>query len=74
MEYMDVGNLQDIMRQIGPIPEIILGAMAYQILKGLEYLHKVKRVVHRDIKPLNILMNKKGYVSQLSCVILTVEL
>ena len=63
LEFMDAGTLQDIVKTIGPIPEIILGAMAHQVLKGLEYLHKVKRVIHRDIKPSNILLNKKGFVS-----------
>ena len=36
--------------------------MTVQILKGIEYLHKVKKVIHRDIKPSNILINKKGCV------------
>ena len=62
LEYMDAGTLQDIIKAIGPIPEVILGAMAHQVIKGLEYLHKVKRVIHRDIKPSNILLNKNGYV------------
>jgi len=33
---MDAGTLQDIIKLIGPIPEVILGAMAYQVIKGLE--------------------------------------
>ena len=36
--------------------------MTVQILRGIEYLHKVKKVIHRDIKPSNILINKKGCV------------
>jgi serine/threonine protein kinase len=62
LEYMDAGTLQDIMKRIGPIPEVILGLIAHQALKGLEYLHKVQRVIHRDIKPSNILLNSEGYV------------
>ena len=30
--------------------------LAYQIIKGIEYLHS-KRVIHRDLKPQNILVN-----------------
>eukprot|EP00826_Nyctotherus_ovalis_P019001 TRINITY_DN1578_c0_g1_i2.p1 TRINITY_DN1578_c0_g1~~TRINITY_DN1578_c0_g1_i2.p1 ORF type:complete len:305 (+),score=62.40 TRINITY_DN1578_c0_g1_i2:313-1227(+) len=62
LEYMDTGTLQDIVKKIGAIPDIMLGAIAHQVLKGLEYLHKVKRVIHRDIKPSNILLNKQGFV------------
>ena len=32
------------------------------MLRGLEYLHKEKKVIHRDIKPSNILVNKKGHL------------
>lgn len=34
--------------------------MSIQMLKGLDYLHREKKVIHRDIKPSNILVNKKG--------------
>ena len=44
------------------IPEEMLGIITYQILKGLEYLQKVKKIVHRDIKPCNILLISKGFV------------
>lgn len=29
-------------------------------LKGLSYLHGVRRLVHRDLKPANLLINLKG--------------
>ena len=31
----------------------------YQLLQGLQYLHK-NNVLHKDIKPQNILINNKG--------------
>ena len=43
------------------IPEKALASMAYQILAGLIYLKRKKRV-HRDIKPANILLNNRGQV------------
>ena len=59
---MDKGSLAEVIKEVGKIPETILGMMTVQILKGLEYIHKTKKVIHRDIKPSNILLNKKGQV------------
>jgi len=30
---------------------VIIGIISIQILRGLEYLHKSLKVIHRDIKP-----------------------
>lgn len=61
LEYMNLGSLDAVIAQRGPIPEDILAAMAYQILWGLSYL-KHERRLHRDIKPQNILLNSEGEV------------
>jgi len=47
---------------IKQVPENILGIMTVQLLKGLHYIHKEKKVIHRDIKPQNILINTEGFV------------
>jgi serine/threonine protein kinase len=60
LEYMDAGSLADVVKEVGKIPEIIIGLITVQILRGLDYLHKTMKVIHRDIKPSNILINKKG--------------
>lgn len=62
LEYMDAGSLADVIKEVGKIPEQIIGLMSVQILRGIEYLHKTMKVIHRDIKPSNILINKKGQV------------
>ncbi|XP_078431970.1 MAP kinase kinase 6 isoform X2 [Wolffia australiana] len=62
LEYMDRGSLADILRQVQTILEPYLAVVCKQVLKGLVYLHNVKRVIHRDIKPSNLLVNHKGEV------------
>jgi len=60
LEYMNLGSLQDILRNVGRISESVMGIITFQILKGLEYLHKEMKIIHRDIKPSNILINRNG--------------
>jgi serine/threonine protein kinase len=57
---MDAGSLADVIKEVGKIPENILGMITVQILRGIDYLHRTMKVIHRDIKPSNILLNKKG--------------
>lgn len=62
LEFMDAGSLADQLKKKKQIPEKILGDMACQVIKGLIYLHKTLHLVHRDIKPGNLLLNWKGEV------------
>ena len=50
IEYMDSGSLQDVIRVGGCKNEAVLVRIAYQVLCGLQFLHKCRQV-HRDIKP-----------------------
>ena len=52
---MDLGSLFDLLDAVKTIPEIILGEIIYQILSGLQYLHKEMKIIHRDIKPGNLI-------------------
>ncbi len=61
LEYMDGGSLQDVLRKAGKIPEKIIGQMTRSIVHGLAYLKQLK-MVHRDIKPGNILISRQGQV------------
>jgi len=45
-----------------PIPEPILGTVALAVVNALHYLYSKLRVIHRDVKPSNILINRKGEV------------
>ena len=62
LEYMDGNSLQEVLKAVGRVPERILKLIAYQVLKGLSYLHINSRIVHRDIKPANILIKRNGQV------------
>uniref|UniRef100_A0A671XIN6 Dual specificity mitogen-activated protein kinase kinase 7 n=1 Tax=Sparus aurata TaxID=8175 RepID=A0A671XIN6_SPAAU len=46
----------------GPIPERILGKMTVAIVKALQYLKERHGVIHRDVKPSNILLDAKGQI------------
>ncbi|EDO40740.1 predicted protein [Nematostella vectensis] len=56
-EYMDGGSLD----MYGSIPEPVLGRIAVAVVKGLAYLWGLK-IMHRDVKPSNILVNTRGQV------------
>ncbi|PON41148.1 Tyrosine-protein kinase [Parasponia andersonii] len=58
MEYMDSGTLETLLRSQGTFSESELADVARKVLKGLHYLHSHK-IVHRDTKPANILVNSK---------------
>lgn len=63
MEYMDC-NLRDFMKTKlngRPLSESGAKYIMLQILQGVEYLHD-NHVIHRDLKPTNILVNKHGQV------------
>ncbi|ROL52740.1 Dual specificity mitogen-activated protein kinase kinase 5 [Anabarilius grahami] len=56
-EFMDGGSLDVYWR----IPEHVLGRIAVAVVKGLTYLWSLK-ILHRDVKPSNMLVNTRGQV------------
>uniref|UniRef100_A0A7S3D724 mitogen-activated protein kinase kinase n=1 Tax=Palpitomonas bilix TaxID=652834 RepID=A0A7S3D724_9EUKA len=63
-EYMDQGSLFDVYMAAGPLPEDVLATIAARALKGLIHLHHDLNppVIHRNIKPYNIMLNHNGEV------------
>lgn len=61
MEYVDGKNLKEYIREKGRLPAHEAVNIARQIADALEQAHKAG-VVHRDIKPQNILFSHEGKV------------
>ncbi|PKA49978.1 Mitogen-activated protein kinase kinase 4 [Apostasia shenzhenica] len=63
LEHMDAGSLDSLLSARGrsAVSEPALAGMARQVLLGLSYLHS-QQIVHRDIKPGNLLVNSAGEI------------
>ncbi|KII92816.1 hypothetical protein PLICRDRAFT_103055 [Plicaturopsis crispa FD-325 SS-3] len=60
MEYMDAGSL-DKLTGLG-VPEDVLARIAGCMVRGLKFLKDDLQIIHRDVKPTNVLVNRKGQI------------
>ena len=64
MEHVDGPDLQSLVRKHGPLPYAVAADYIAQSARGLHNAHEAG-LIHRDVKPANILINKKGVVKVL---------
>ncbi|MGB9660640.1 MAG: Stk1 family PASTA domain-containing Ser/Thr kinase [Moorellaceae bacterium] len=61
MEYVEGRSLKEIIAERAPLPVSEVIEIALQICEALEHAHE-NGIIHRDIKPHNILITKQGRV------------
>ncbi|WFC99019.1 mitogen-activated protein kinase kinase [Malassezia yamatoensis] len=63
MEFMDRGSLEKLCGgRYCAVPEGVLAQIASSTVKGLSFLKDELQIIHRDVKPTNILVNSRGEV------------
>jgi serine/threonine protein kinase len=72
MEFVDGADLSTLVKLDGPLPVETAVNCVLQAARGLEYAHS-KGVVHRDIKPRNLLLDRDGTVKILDMGLARVE-
>ena len=61
MEYVEGTDLKEYIRERGPLPPREAVRIMTQIVSAIELAHQ-NRIIHRDIKPQNILIDREGNV------------
>lgn len=61
MEYVQGRTLKDVIRQKGALPPTVAAQIGIRILSALQHAHK-NGIIHRDIKPQNVLVHKDGLI------------
>ncbi|KAM5475458.1 MAP kinase kinase Wis1 [Microsporum audouinii] len=60
VEYMDGGSMEKV--YAGGVPENILRKITLSTVMGLKALKDEHNIIHRDVKPTNILVNTRGQI------------
>ncbi|PNT62299.1 hypothetical protein BRADI_4g01280v3 [Brachypodium distachyon] len=61
MEYLNGGDLYSLLRGLGCLDEDMARTYIAELVLALEYLHSLN-VIHRDLKPDNLLISRDGHI------------
>ncbi|XP_058205693.1 probable serine/threonine protein kinase IRE isoform X2 [Rhododendron vialii] len=61
MEYLNGGDLYSLLRNLGCLDEGMARVYIAELVLALEYLHSLN-VIHRDLKPDNLLIGPDGHI------------
>ncbi|MCC6748759.1 MAG: serine/threonine protein kinase [Deltaproteobacteria bacterium] len=61
MEYVEGIDLYDLLERCRPLPVDVAVIMALQVARALDYAH-FRGVIHRDVKPANVMISNSGEV------------
>ncbi len=59
LEYVEGVNLGQYVYQKGPLKENVALKFIRQVSNAVDYLHREKNLLHRDIKPTNIMLDRQ---------------
>lgn len=61
MELVEGGTLRELLSRVGSLPPLLAAMLGEDLLGGLAHVH-AQGLVHRDIKPDNLLLTKDGHL------------
>jgi serine/threonine-protein kinase len=60
MKFIPGRSLESIIKELGPMPVPLVRALLQQVGSALGYAHR-NGIVHRDVKPANIMIDEEGW-------------